>query len=288
MKTGVSSYSFSQLLNSGKYTQLDLIPLAKEMGFDGIEFIDLDTPEGMSEIEFAQALAAESKRCDLPIISYTVWADLLNANNLDDEVTRLCKKVDVAKALGAPCMRHDATGGYKGSEKAYLGFEQALPVLVKGYKAVTEYAAKLGIETMIENHGFFCQESSRVERIITGVANPNFGALVDVGNFACADEPSPAAVGRLASYAKHVHVKDFHIKCGNGFNPGDGFFASRGGNYLRGAIIGHGDIPVMQCLSILKGAGYDGYVSIEFEGMEDARKGIAIGLANLKRIIASL
>lgn len=288
MKTGVSSYSFSQLLNSGECTQLDLISIAKEMGFDGIEFIDLDPPEGMSEIDFANALAAESKRCELPIISYTVWADLLNADCLEDEVARLCKKVDTAKALGAPCMRHDATGGFKGSERSFLGFEQALPVLVKGYKAVTEYASSLGIETMIENHGFFCQDSCRVERIITGVADPNFGALVDVGNFACADEPSPVAVGRLAQYAKHVHVKDFHIKSGSSLNPGEGFFTSRGGNYLRGAIIGHGDIPVMQCLSILKRAGYDGYVSIEFEGMEDARRGIAIGLANLKSIIAAL
>ena len=60
---------------------------------------------------------------------------------------------------------------------------------------------------------------------------------------------------------------------------------SRGGNYLRGAIIGHGDIPVVQCLSVLKRSGYDGYVSIEFEGIESTMTGIEIGLENLKRFI---
>ena len=38
----------------------------------------------------------------------------------------------------------------------------------------------------------------------------------------------------------------------------------------------------------MKGAGYDGYVSIEFEGMEDCIQGISIGLANLKRYVAEV
>ncbi len=261
--------------------------LAKEMGFDAIEFTDLCPPEGVTDEEFALQLKAESERLSLPIASYTVGADLLN-NGLEAEVERLKKKVDVAALLGAPVMRHDATGGFKSDEKSFKGFDQALPKLAEGYRTVTEYAASKGIATCIENHGYFAQESLRVEKLITTVGHPNFGALVDVGNFACADDPSPVAVGRVAPYAKHVHVKDFHIKSGCGVDPGRGFFRSRGGNYLRGAIIGHGDIPVKQCLWALKNAGYDGYVSVEFEGMEDAETGISIGLENLKNIIASL
>lgn len=285
MKTCVSSYSYSQLLNRGEYDQLSVMKLAKEMGFDAIEFTDLCPPEGVSEEDYAKQIKAESEKIGLPVASYTIGADFLNAESLDDEVARICKKVDVASILGVKVMRHDATQGFKGKEASYKGFDQALPVLVEGCRRVTEYAAKLGIQTSVENHGYFCQESLRVEKLVTGVANPNFGILVDVGNFACADDPSPVAVGRLAPYAKHVHIKDFHIKSGNGINPGRGFFKSRGGNYLRGAIIGHGDIPVMQCLSILKSKGYDGYVSVEFEGMEDAVTGISVGLENLKKYL---
>ena len=68
-------------------------------------------------------------------------------------------------------------------------------------------------------------------------------------------------------------------------NPGEGWFRSRGGNYLRGAIIGHGDIPIVRCLEIMKRAGYDGVFSIEFEGMEDNERALNIGLANLKRFV---
>ena len=85
-----------------------------------------------------------------------------------------------------------------------------------------------------------------------------------------------------------MHVKDFHIKTGNGPDPGEGFFTTRGGIYLRGAILGHGNVPVLQCLRVLKNAGYDGYVSIEFEGMEDNLSALRIGLDNLKRYISIL
>jgi len=179
-------------------------------------------------------------------------------------------------------MRHDATQGFK---VEYLGtkvFQDALPILIKGCRAVTEFAAELGIKTMVENHGFFCQDSERLEMLVTGVNHENFGVLVDMGNFLCVDEDPAEAVGRLVPYMVHLHAKDFHTKPGTAPNPGLGWFCSRGGNFLRGSIIGHGDVPVVQCMNIIKRSSYDGNVSIEFEGMEDTLRGISVGLENLK------
>ncbi len=285
MKIGVSSYSFQQLISSGEETQLSIIKKAKEMGFDGIEFIDLNTPEGVTEAEYAAMLKEESDNVGLPIIAYTISANLLSENGLDAEVERVCKKVDIAHILGASCLRHDAAWSMPENVKSHQGFEHILPTLVEGCRQISEYAAEKGIKTMIENHGFFCQDSERVEKIVTGVGSPNFGVLLDIGNFCCADEDSTKAAGRLAPYIKHVHAKDFHIRSGNGLNPGKGFFKSRGGNYLRGSIIGHGDIPVYQCLSVIKNSGYDGWVSVEFEGLENCIDGIEIGFDNLKKMI---
>lgn len=288
MKIGVSSYSFNQLLSSKEETQLSVMKIAKEMGFDGIEFTDLNAPDGITEAQYAEMIREESEKLDIPVISYTIGANLLGDNGLEAEVERVCRKADVAKILGVKCMRHDAAWSIPTEMKKYAGFEQVLPILVDGCRKITDYAETIGVETMIENHGTFCQDSDRVERIITGVGSPNFGTLIDIGNFACADEDSIKAVGRVAPYAKHVHAKDFHIKSGNGLNPGRGFFKSRGGNYLRGSIIGHGDIPVFQCLNILKASGYDGYVSVEFEGMEKCLDGISAGFENLKKMISML
>ena len=104
-----------------------------------------------------------------------------------------------------------------------------------------------------------------------------------MGNFLCADEDPEKAFGIVAPYAVYVHAKDFHIKSGEGTDPGEGFFRTRCGNYLRGAIVGHGNVPVKSCLYALKRSGYDGMIAIEFEGMEDNIEAMRIGLANLRK-----
>lgn len=286
MKYSVTSYSFSSLVNAGKYTEPELIKLAGDLGFDGIEFAELHPENGENKLSYANRLRQEAKRVGIPIVAYCVGADLLN--DTENEIERLKGEVDVAAALGAPVLRHDATGGYKKETRRQRGFAEALPTLKYAYNAVTDYAKTKGVRTCIENHGFFAQDAERVMAIIGGVADENFGALIDVGNFLCADADPGKAVGLLAPYAFHVHVKDFHVKKGTDLVPDEGFFMTRGGNYLRGAIIGHGEVPVVQCLRLLKNAGYDGYYTVEFEGMEDAVTGVKAGLSFLKKAARAL
>ena len=288
MKFSVSTYSYCRLINSGEKTLEECIALAKESGFDGIEFVDLgDIPDGLSKKEYAAKLREECEKQGVEPVSYTIGADFLHGSDgdTDKEIARLKEEVEVGAALGVKLMRHDATRGYDSKDRGYKGFDDALPVIIRGCREVTEYAKTFGIKTMVENHGYFCQESTRVEKIVNGVANDNFGLLVDIGNFMCADENPVEAVGRVAPYAFHVHAKDFHKKSGNAPFFLDGFFRTRGGTYLRGAIIGHGDVPVYQCISTLKENGYDGYVTVEFEGMEDQITGTQYGLNTLKRIV---
>ena len=282
MKYSVTSYSYHRLVSSGEYKEIELISLAKEMGFDGIEFAEINPPEGTDKMTYAALLKEEAEKHEIEIVAYAIGANLLY--DTEKEIERLKYEVDVCAAMGCKTMRHDASGGYRTEdEKKGMGFNNALPVIVKGYKAVTEYAKTKGVKTCIENHGFFAQDSARVEAIINGVNDENFGALVDIGNFMCADEDPAKAVGNVAPYAVHVHAKDFILKKGTEFVPPDGFFMTRGGNFLKGAIIGHGAVPVVQCLRILSRAGYNGYVTVEFEGMEDPRLGVKCGLNTLKK-----
>ncbi len=290
MKIGVSSYSFSGLVNAGKMSQMDVVREAKNMGFDAIEFSVFALPSGETPATFAPKVREECEKYALPVVSYAIGADFLTgaAGKWENEVERLHDEVRVAKSLGAPLMRHDVTRGFPATRKRARGFNDALPILISACRAVSDFAADLGVKTMVENHGFFCQDSERIEQLINGVNRENFGALIDIGNFLCADEDPAQAVARLAPYAFHAHAKDFHVKPGTADNPGAGWFQSRAGNYLRGAIIGHGNVPVKHCLRLLKKAGYDGFCSVEFEGLEDPRMGIAKGLENLRRCIAEI
>ena len=286
MKFSVSVYSFMQYIQDGRLTPLTCIEKVKEMGFDAIEYVDFVFQKEEDPKEYAAKLRAEADRVGLAISNFAVGADFLSVSggDLEAEVEKLKEKVDIAAILGCPTMRHDVTGGIPG--RTYQGYDNVLERLAEGCRAVTEYAALKGIKTMTENHGYFSQDSLRVEKLINTVGSDNFGQLVDMGNFLCADDDPVTAVGRCAPYAFYVHAKDFIVKSGQGVNPGAGFFTSRGGNFLRGTILGHGDVPVVQCLRALKNAGYDGYAAIEFEGMEDCVQGVAIGLENLKRYAA--
>lgn len=286
MKIGVSSYSYSRLVGSGNIRQIDVISKAKEAGFDVIEFSTISVPQGKTLKDYAKELRDEAERVGIPIANYTIGADFVNGcgGDIRAEVERLKGEVDIAEILGAPGMRHDIT--YNMPRGRFATFDDAIAAIAPAVREVSEYAASKGIRTMTENHGFISQDSTRVERLVSAVGHPNFGVLIDIGNFSCADEDQAVAVGRLAPLAFHVHAKDFHIKSGNGVNPGEGWFMSRGGNFLRGAIIGHGDVPLLQALRALKRTGYDGVLSVEFEGMEDPETGIRIGRDNLMKLLA--
>jgi Sugar phosphate isomerases/epimerases len=287
MKFSVSSYSFFSLISSGQMTSLDCIKKAKEMGFDAIEFVDfvdMNPKDGSSREEYAKKLRAECEKESLEISNYTVGADFLNAFDGDTkaEIERVKGEIDIAMILGAKSVRHDATVGYPYNGGSFKSFDSVLPILADACREVTVYAQEKGIRTMVENHGFFAQDSERVEKLVSTVNHENFGLLCDIGNFICADEPSEKAVGRVAPYAFYAHAKDFLLKDGSAGNPGKGFFQTRSGNFARGTIIGHGVIPVRKCISILKAAGYDGAIAIEFEGLENPLTAIEIGLENLK------
>ena len=279
MKICVSSYSFSQYVSAGKLNQVTVLDQAKELGFDGIEYAtDKKTIEG-----HIPAIVEKSRDLDLPIVCYLTSADFVN-RDFEAEVARVCEEVDIAAALGTKLMRHDTTWAFpKGAT-----FEDILPIIADGCRRVTEYAKTRGIRTMVENHGLLVQDSARVVALYRAIGSDNFSLLADMGNFMCADENSAVALGNVLPYAAHIHAKDFIFKSGDGENPGEGFFGTRAGNYLRGTIVGHGVVPVAQCLKLIKRAGYEGWLSLEFEGMEDCITGCRVGLANLRRLCGGI
>lgn len=283
MKTSISSYSFQKLINKGTENQFSVISRAKELGLDAIEFTTLEPHDGSTKEDYAKALRAEADRLGLAVSCYSVGADMLGGN-IDREIEKLKKEVDIAEILGVPVMRHDTAFAFPEGTRKFKGFKNVLPIFADACRIVTEYAAEKGIKTCVENHGTFCQDSDRVELLVNTVAHENFGLLVDTGNFMCVDENPVKSVGRCAPYAFNVHIKDFIMKPASGFDYGEGFFRSRGGAYLRGTVAGHGEVPLVQCVEALKLAGYDGYLTLEFEGLEEIEYAISAGCATLKKL----
>ena len=296
MKIAVSSYSFQPLFREGKITQLDTVARAAEMGFDGIEFTDLrprgdGAPTTLDEqLAYAAEIRAEAEHRGIAIVGYMLVSCLYNGDAEKDaaEVERLCGQIRVAAALGAPLVRHDVCYSEKIGGRT-VSFERMLPTIAANVRAVTAYAETLGIRTCIENHGVIVQESDRVEKLYNAVAHDNYGILIDIGNFLDADADPVSSTARLAPYAIHAHVKDLYIyPYGTPVPAGSApVFTSRACNRLVPCPVGEGDVAVKQCLTILKAAGYDGWLTVEYEG-EDSAEGTARCLENLRKILGEL
>ena len=284
MKIGVSSYSFSRILSDGKHTYEDICDIAKRLGYDGIEFIGLENCGwGIvgDEIEIAKNIRAHCEKIGLEIVAYTVGANFLS-DDIDAEVARVKHCVDVCHALGAPVMRHDVASKLRTSH--LYSYRDAIEEMVPYIREVTEYAARLGIRTCTENHGFIFQYPERVEELILAVDRENYGWLCDMGNFLCTDCDPVESVRIAAPHAFHVHAKDFLYKSADTPKP-HGFFNTAGQNFIRGTVIGHGVVPVVACVNALKKANYDGWISVEFEGMEDCLPAICAGFEFLRSIV---
>ena len=276
MKIGVSSYSFLNHMDHTGADYLEICGLAAQMGFEGIEFIDLDPARQGVDSEEAAARAIR-RRCDelgLPVAAYTVHADLIED---PDPAEKLRRRIDIAALLGAGVLRHDVTWRRDIPWRTVIGRTRDI------IREVTDYAAARGIRTCTENHGYVMQDANRVEELILAVDRQNFGWLVDIGNFLCADEWPLHALPIAAPYAFHAHAKDFLLKR----EPmGEGWIPTRNGDWLRGTVPGHGVVPVRECIGILKKSGYDGWLSLEFEGMEENLPALRSGLDYLKRCLA--
>lgn len=280
MKIGVSTYSLYRPIQSGEITVLGAIEKIAEMGGEHVEIVPIGyTLTGNPEL--VDQIVAKAKEVGIDVSNYAIGANFAvdTEEAYRKEIERVKGEVDIAARLGVKLMRHDVASRQDTSIKQ---FNQEVGRLAEACREIADYAAQYGITTSVENHGYYIQASDRVQTLVQAVDRPNFRTTLDVGNFMCADEDPVAAVKNNIPYASMVHIKDFYLRPA-ALNPGDGWFRTASGNFLRGAIAGHGDINLRESIRIIKKSGFDGYFSIEFEGMEDSFQGTKIGLENVKR-----
>lgn len=286
MKAGISTYSLLEAIESGEMDILDVLQWTADHGGEHVEIV----PYGFTLVDnesLAAKVREKAEELGLLLSSYSMPADFVKdtEEEFEQEVDRVKKHVDLLHFMNIRHLRHDVTAFTLPPEKRTIEyFENNLPHMVEGSQRIADYAATFSITTTIENHGMAVQHSDRVQRVLQAVNKPNFKTTLDIGNFMCVDEDPLVGVTKNLPYASLVHVKDFYIRPSYE-DPGAGkWFKTANDNNLRGAIFGQGDLPVKELLKRIKQSGYDGFLTLEFEGMEECRLGTRIGLDNLKRL----
>lgn len=282
MKLGISSYSLFQAMHAGRMNLEEVIEWVAEIGGKHIEIVPGLGFDFNEDPELEAKIIEKASSVGIDISNYAIGANFITETEeqYEAEISRIISEVDRVHRLGAKLMRHDVASR---PDTSIANFNADLEKVAAACRRIADYAKQYDITTSVENHGFYVQASDRVQALIHAVDRPNFMTTLDVGNFVCVDENPFAAVKNNLKYASMVHIKDFYIRPSYR-NPGEGWFTSASGNYLRGAIAGQGDIDLYEILRIVKQSGYDGYMSIEYEGMEECTKGTQIAFNNVDRI----
>jgi sugar phosphate isomerase/epimerase len=110
----------------------------------------------------------------------------------------------------------------------------------------------------------------------------SLGANPDTGNFLIVNQPSHEAIKEVAPYAYMVHFKDFKPE------PADhqGFaYTCLDGAKVVGTAVGEGTVDLGACIQELKNAGFDGWLSVEYEGEEDPFTAVPRSIENARKYL---
>lgn len=255
MRVGCAAYSYRRELTSGAMRLEDFIETCWRLGLDGVELTAYYF-ESLEE-DYLRRLKRLAVDYGLDIRATAVGNDFCIPDpEARAEQVRLVKRwVDASLYLGAPILRV-----FAGSVREGYGEDEVFRWAVEAFRECTDYASDKGVVLALENHGGITSTSDRVARIVEAVDSEWFRVNLDVGNYKV--DPY-REIEETVRYAVHVHAKFLDVR------P-DG---------------SDGRIDHAKILEILRKAGYRGYLSIEYEGEEDASTAVPRAARFLKRLI---
>jgi sugar phosphate isomerase/epimerase len=272
LELAVSSWAFHQPLYTGQMRLWDIPGAVQSLGFEWVELQDLFLwPYGnrlfraIRRFTNPPSPAPSDRFYDPPLLRrvaealFQADAIKLAAWDSDPELGRpgeyrraqayIRLALQTARNLDAQFLRITVDHGAVGDNVG--------PVVVT-LKPLMADAKRLGVRLALENHGRAANAAHLID-IVNGVDSPWLGVCLDFGNFATGQANTDFE--RLAPHAIHAHAKSYT-------------FDSNGEETT---------IPYAHRIETLKAAGYDGVISIEYEGDGDPVQGIKDTRALIER-----
>jgi L-ribulose-5-phosphate 3-epimerase len=244
-RISLAEWSFHRaILNAKTMDHLDFAKVAKtEFGIEAVEYVNQMFPTKAKDEKYLGEMKKRAE--DHGVKSLLIMID--REGNLGDAdeakrkeaVTNHHKWADAAKFLGCHSIRVNAASS--GS------YEEQMKRAADGLRSLSEYAEKLGLNVIVENHGGLSSNGAWLAGTIKMADMKNCGTLPDFGNFgvsATEQYDRYKGVAELMPYAKAVSAKS-HDFDENGNETKTDYF---------------------KMMKIVLDAGYHGFVGIEYEG----------------------
>jgi L-ribulose-5-phosphate 3-epimerase len=269
----LSSYSLWRFRNAEFRDFHTCIDAADRFGFDGVELLlmQLDQSELLSRSKL-MAYKRHSLQVGLPIVGLSTHQGFVTPDRelRQQNIDLTIGQIEVAYQLGIPVMRvntgrwgtsenFDALMANRGIEPPLDGYtdEDAFPWVIEAFEKCLPTAEKCGVVLGLENHWGLGLTPEGILRIVNAVNSPWLQIVTDTGNFL---ENPYERLEQIAPQSIFVQAKTYY---------GGGQWYTLDLDYKR---IGE----------ILNRHQYRGYISLEFEGMEDYQTAIPLSLELLR------
>lgn len=261
-RISLAQWSLHRTLRAKEIDHLDFARVAKrDFGIDGIEYVNSFFKDKAGDAAY---LAEMNKRAaDEGVTQWLIMCDGEGRLGDPDAAQRLQavenhrKWLEAAKVLGCGTIRVNA---------ASVGsFEEQQKLAADGLRKLTEMAAPMNLNVVVENHGGLSSNGQWLAGVMKMVDHPRCGTLPDFGNFYEYDRYQ--GVTDLMPFAKAVSAKTHD-------------FTENGDEAQK---------DYRRLMKIVLDAGYRSWVGIEYEGSKlPEREGIAKTKALLERVRAEM
>jgi len=274
-RIGVSTYSFWQFRNDSLRSIEKCIDLAADMGFDGVEILHRQMEDESNG--YLQKLKQAAFRRGIDLCGFSTHQTFVTPDKevRQKNVEHTLHCIDLAYRLGIPTIRVN-TGRWGTSKDfdelmANKGIEPRLPGVtddtgygwvVDGLSQCLARAEECGVVMGLENHWGLGRTAAGVNRVVDTIKSPWLQVTLDTGNFL---DEMYEQMDAIASRAVLVQAKTY-----------DG-----GGTWYTL------DLDYARIASILRKHNYRGYVSLEFEGKEDALTAVPKSLSRLRQAFSA-
>ena len=222
-----------------------------------LNILDLSTPD----LQVARDLKAyaDSKGISFPCVS--VGLSLVD-DDREEAIETVKRYADIAKILGSPYLHHTIALNFSEPQKIANNFEVYYQRGIEAVRKIFDYAATLGIRTIYEDQGFLFNGCKNFSRFLQEV-DRNVGVVADFGNIQFVDEHVEDFISKFSDRIVHVHAKDYVVTDGTSREIRSGEYTAKGGNFLRGCLIGEGSVHTEDAFKALQAIGYKGFVALE-------------------------
>ncbi len=270
IKLSISSYSYWHL-KGPKYPIENVIDEAAKLGVEGIDILHRQMErvdnKYINELKRRAYVNGIAFTC-LSIHQGFVTPDKTEwQKNIDK--TKEC--IELAAKMGIPCLRlnsgrwgttatFDELMKNRGKEPILPGYteDDGFKWCIDAIQQCLPTAEEHGVVLALENHWGLCSSPEGMLRIKKAIDSPWLGFLMDTGNFL---ENPYSKLEAIAPQSVFVQAKTYY---------GGGEWYSL-------------DLDYNRIIHILNNVNYHGYISLEYEGKEDAATAVPKSIAMLRK-----